>query len=442
MAFLPLRREGSEKEKREVFIYMEKTNTKSDFGKKGWMIIVLTGLMYFFFSGTINDGLNIIVGNYATLHGLDATRLLSLATPAAWFGLLGCVVWSIIVDRIGSRLGGLISLALGGACYALYGVVSGDTGFFVVTALVNFMAYGFCNTAAQTLIANWFPMRKGLALGWATMGQNLATAAFIPLLLLLIRYSNIPGSFIGVGIIMVIIAVVYFILVRDTPEELGCTPDNGSFTKDEIEANLREIAEYKSPWTPARLLKNGQVWLTSLGYGIYIMVTVSLVSQMIPRLIAGGWDVAKATSMMTVAAILGVIGSYVTGWLDQKIGTKKTSVLYGIWYLAALVMCALPANEVTLYLSVFFTGFGIGGIGNLFPSMLANLFNRHDFARALGVTNVISLLMRSFVFSIIAFGLTRLGGYAGAYALIGGLDVIGIILVALIKDKPLEVKGS
>ena len=413
-------------------------STKNDFGSKGWLMIVISGLCYFFFAGMINDGLNIIVANFSAEHGVDYNACLASATPAAWFGIIGVAFWTVVVQKLGTRKVGAISLVLGAVSYALYGVVSTVTGFFVVTALVNFMAYGFCNTAAQVMIAHWFPTRKGLALGWATMGSNLSSAVFVPMLMVLVGMGGVNGSFFGVGVLVLITAVIYGLLVRDTPEEYGCTPDNGALTEEEIQANLKEIAEYKSPWTVGKLLTNKQVWLTNIAFGVYILVTVSLVSQLIPRLTAGGWTQGKATGMMTVAAVLGLLGSYVTGWMDQKIGTKRTSVIYGIWYLAAVLSCCLPASDLSMYLSVFLIGIGIGGIGNLFPSMVGNLFNRHDFARALGVMNVITLILRSFAFSILAFGLENLGGFSGAYAIVAVINVVGIVCCCLIKDEPLK----
>lgn len=409
-------------------------STKSNFGAKGWLMIFFAGIMFYFYAGFCSDGLNIIVGNFSAAHGLDQTQILGLATPASWAGLIGSVLWAWFVDRLGTRKGMLVTGILGGLSFMLYGVVSTAMGFFLVTAFVNFMAMGFCHTVANTLMASWFPMKKGLALGWATMGQNLASATFIPLFLLLLHRFSLNGSFYAMGVLLIAFSLLGFLMIRNTPEEMGCAPDNGSFTQEEIEANLREIQTYHSPWTPARLVANRQIWLIGLGFGIYILVTVALISQLIPRLMSSGWSEGKATGMMTVAAIFGLFGSYATGWLDQKIGTRKASILYGVWYLVALILCVLPASDLTLYASIFFIGIGIGGVGNLFPSMAATVFGRFDFVRAMGVLNPITAVVRSFAFVILAFGLANLGGYAGAYAIVAVLDVVGIFLVSRIDE--------
>jgi len=412
---------------------MATNNTKSNFGSKGWLMIVFAGIMFYFYSGFCTDGLNIIVTNFAISHNLEVASVLAITTPAAWFGILGSIVWAVFADRTTLRLTLLVTSLLGGASFMLYGMANSITGFFIITSLVNFMGMGFTFTVANSLMAKWFPVKKGLALGWATMGQNLASATFVPLFLLILHKISLQGSFYTMGIILIIAGIAGWFVVRDTPEELGCSPDNGEFTSEEIEANLKELQNYKSPWTPTKLITNKQIWLIGLGFGIYILVTVALISQLIPRLMASNWPIEKATGMMSVAAILGLIGSYGTGWLDQKIGTKSASILYGVWYLIALILCAIPnPSNLVIYASIFFTGIGIGGVGNLFPSMATTVFGRFDFIRSMAVLNPITGVVRSFAFTILAFGIVKLGGYCGAYAIIAVLDVIGIFLVSRI----------
>ena len=67
--------------------------------------------------------------------------------------------------------------------------------------------------------------------------------------------------------------------------------------------------------------------------------------------------------------------------------------------------------------------------------MISTLFNRYDFPMALGVINFISLLIRSLTFSIMSLGLTRFGGYSGAYAIFAVITVVGIVFTALINDE-------
>lgn len=412
----------------------ELDTTKSNFGFYGWIMIIYAGFLLFYAGGTLNDGLNVIVHNIAHANNLDPAQLLFMATPAGWVGIIGSIVWAIFVGKTGPRLGALVIGVLGGISFMLYGIVHSVTGFLIVTSLCNFMAFGYAYVVASTLMANWFPIKKGLALGWATMGQNLATAFFVPLMILFITWTNLSGSFYIMGGSLVLVAIIGWFIIRDLPEEKSCSPDNGNYTQEEIEQNLKEIREYKSPWTPKKLIFNKQIWLIGLAYGIFILVTVSMVSQLIPRLMSYGWPQHKAVGMMTVAAILGVIGSYATGWLDQKFTTRVASIIYGFWYLIACILCTLPPNNLTIYASIFFAGIGIGGIGNLFPSMTATVFGRYDFVRALGVLNPITAIVRSFAFAILGFGLSRLGGYAGAYAIIAALDVLAIIMVYKIDD--------
>ena len=54
-----------------------KASTKSNFGSKGWLMIFVAGLMFYFYSGMCTDGLNTIVTNFANAHGVNEAALLS-----------------------------------------------------------------------------------------------------------------------------------------------------------------------------------------------------------------------------------------------------------------------------------------------------------------------------------------------------------------------------
>ncbi len=107
--------------------------------------------------------------------------------------------------------------------------------------MANFFGMGYCWTCANALMASWFPTKKGLALGWATMGQNLCSATFVLLLTAFMGWTSLNGSFYIMGGLLIVAGIFSYIVMRDTPEEMGCAPDNGSVTREELEANRREM---------------------------------------------------------------------------------------------------------------------------------------------------------------------------------------------------------
>mgnify|MGYP002531695248 FL=1 len=89
-------------------------STKSNFGAKGWLMIFVAGLMFYFYAGMCTDGLNTIVTNFANAHGVDEAAILSLTTPASWLGLIGAALASWLVSKRGNRPIMLIAAILGG----------------------------------------------------------------------------------------------------------------------------------------------------------------------------------------------------------------------------------------------------------------------------------------------------------------------------------------
>ena len=81
---------------------------------------------------------------------------------------------------------------------------------------------------------------------------------------------------------------------------------------------------------------------------------------------------AGALTLMTIVALIGVVGSWLIGAIDQKIGTKKTMQGFGIWYAIALVINVLSGGHVGMlfYLSIFMIGMGIGRCGFRDPAGL------------------------------------------------------------------------
>ena len=303
-------------------------------------------------------------------------------------------------------------------------------------AACSILSAGYSLTAANTIQANWFPRKKGLALGWSTIGYPLCTMIFPFASNVLMGRFGVEGMFTAIAVFVLVFAVISIFWCRNTPEEVGCAPDNDPLSAEEIKASQAAAKAYKSPWTMKRLLKAPQTWFIGIGMGLLWMVTVAIVSQLVSRLMGAGYERTAAVGMLSVMGFFGIFGSYIWGYIDLKIGTKKATYIYAAWYVVALLLLIFMANTVSIYLGVFMVGISVGGICNLIPSMIGTVFGRHDFAAASRFISAITKGICACAYLYNARSLALTGDLTAGYVGLIVICVVAALLVWRIKPVP------
>jgi len=410
--------------------------TNSKFGPWGWSMILYAFLLYYFWAGLSVDALNVYPEAFAALHGWDPNVLLGFATPAGIIGVLGGIVFGRLIMKTGARNLSAVTLIVTGLIYILFGRVSSPTMFLVCLTLFTFMANAFGLIVTSTLMNNWFPRKKGIALGWATMGAPLCTATFVAILSGLFGKFGVPTGCTIVGVVVVIFGLASLVWVKDYPHDVGAYPDNIKAEGVDFKAQAEAVRSHKSAFTVSKLLRDKDMWCMGLGFGLLWMVTVGIVSQFVPRMISVGNSQPAALMMLTVAAVVGLFGSYFWGWLDQKIGTKTASVIYSASYIIALLLLIFAKLPIFTYIAIVFVGLGIGGLLNLMPSMVISVYGKYDFTAANSLVSPIASLLQKFAFLIMAVLLGVSGGdYALPYGVFIVIDVIGAALLLCVTGK-------
>ncbi len=411
-------------------------STKKKSFAYGWGLQVLVALMFFFYAGLAVDGQNISVPAFANSHGWDYGTILSLSTPASWVGLVGIIFFSWLVDKKGNRFTIPFALIGSGIACFIYGQASSIPMYAVAICLVFFFTNGYGNVCTGALTSSWFPRKRGLALGWSSMGMPLATAVFVPIFAVLIGKFGLPTALSVFGIAVIILGIISIFWVKNTPEEMGLYPDGDDSGLENLEKTRQLAASYKSDWTVGRLLTNKTVWIQSVCYGLLFLTTIGLVSQMIPRMIGLGHTQQFGLMMLSLAAVVGIVGSIVWGLIDMKIGTKKSTILYAVWYIVAIIVLLASTKSVPgTVVGICMAGWGIGGIGNLQPSMLAQTFGRWDYASASRVVNTIVGAIRVMAFGLIGITVSFSGSIDKAYLFLVAGNVIALILAVILDDR-------
>lgn len=413
----------------------------------GWGTILYCLLMFFLYVGMINDGTNVLAPAAAANCGVEPGTIITMNGYAGMIAVIGFIIAGQINKKIGPRLTSAICLIISGVTYIGCG---NATSVMLYTVCMTLCATGMMSAgyvAGGTLVANWFPKKKGIVMGYTTMGHNFASAFYVAIMTGLIATmgSMNKASWLP-GVAAIILGIVGFIFMRNTPQERGINPDNVS---DEVYASEYDTAEDDSDWTTIKLLKTKETWFAAIFTGLFQICSVGVMQQLVTRNIRDfGMTQGAALTLMTIVALIGVFGSWIIGVIDQKIGTKKTMQFFGIWYAAALVINVLAKGQVGLlfYLSILMIGMGIGGSANFTTSLPTSIFGRQGFDKVNSVVFPIQGFVMAWCFVVNGIVTNVIGNLSVAYIIFAVGAVIVSVCVTFVdeykynKDHKAELK--
>ncbi|MBN1848575.1 MAG: MFS transporter [Deltaproteobacteria bacterium] len=289
-----------------------------------WLVLTLCSLLF-----TLSQF-------FRVSNAIIAPRLqLDLSISSESLGVLGAVFFysfaltqiplGLLLDRIGARL--IMSvLSMIGAIGAFLFATAHDMPTAVLgrTLLGIGMAGNFMGSLK--LFTNWFSPRKfatlsGVILGLGSIGNMVAATP----LAVMVNAFGWRWSFICIGIITFLLAVVFFFSIKDQPENMQ---QEGSKTRTSPSPAMHHIR---------LLITSHNYWVicfsTFLRYGIFVAIQGLWAG---PYLIKGlGFSPVKAGNFLLLLNIGYIIGSPLSGWLsDRVIRSPKRGVLIGVAIMA------------------------------------------------------------------------------------------------------------
>lgn len=414
---------------------MSKNNNSQSltkFGTAGWGTIIYCAAMFWFYVGMVNDGSNITAPAFAAKTGLQYSTVLSMGTVAGLVGFLFFIVYGQINRKIGARKTSALCMILSGIAYIGLGAATTLVQYAICLCVVSGSAMSGGYIAGGTLVAQWFPKKKGIVMGYTTMGHNLASAFYVPMISALVGGLGLQVGVLVPSILVMALGIVGLLLMRDTPQERGLNPDNVSDEEYQTEY-FTDSVEEDGGWTTKALLKTKELWLAAVTTGLYQLVTVGIMTQLVVRNMQLGFTQPQAITLMTVLACIGVAGSWGFGVIDQKYGTKKSMLVFGLWYVIALV-ANVTEMKAGIYLSVFMIGMAIGGSANFTTSLPAAIFGRHGFNKVNSVIFPIQGLVTSLNFLLSGISLALTGSLRGCYVVFIVVILVNMVLISRVDE--------
>lgn len=359
--------------------------------------------------------------------GIGATQsglpfMVFLASFAAFMALAGG-----LVERWGPRRSALLGGTLVGAGWILAGFSPGIGWFTLSYGLLGGAGVGVVYGVPITVAAQWFPDRKGLAVGLTVMGFGLSALVMAPVMRAMIANPSIGPfrTFTYLGVAFTAILALLSLPLHTPPD--GWKP---SWLK------ARQPEDLPAP----RGLDRSRMLRTPTFYALWGTYTIGClaglmaigISSPVGQEVAGLSPAAAAVSVSLFAVFNG-IGRPLFGWLTDRLAPRNAASLSFVLILlsSALLYLFGQGNK-----AVYFTAFGIlwlnlGGWLAIAPTATATLFGTAHYAKNYGIVFT-SYGVGALLGNTLA-GMIRdaSGGYLPVFLPVMGLAALGIIVAAL-----------
>ena len=405
-------------------------DARSNFGPKGWWIIIFTALTFFLFTSCISLSMNIVVEPKAAEMGVEYGTLLALNTPAGIIGLFAAMGISILANKFGLKKVHVISLIIGLIACVLWGI-SGSIAGYAIPLIFLYCVMSSTDLVTGKIMANWFPRKKGIATGWATMGLNAASLVAVGAMASVLGITGqakwvmfMLASWILIIIILTVVAY------KDYPEQWGAHPDNDpNFNLADFEKSLQ------TGWTVKKVFGTKSAWAIGISTGLVAMAIFSFVTTLVPNMATKGFDPQVGVLMLSVSSIVGFAGSYIFGFIDQKWSCKLGNIILSIWMVIGIIFYFLPGKACG-WIFVIMLGIALGASNNYPISITTQVYGRAGFKAAWTVVYFIKGFFCYIIHAINGWSMNTFGNYKVAWIIYLVCVVASIIMFITMNMSP------
>ena len=294
------------------------------------MVTIYAGLL-FLACACVNAGMtNTILPAICELRGWNHADALPFMSYGGYIGAAATILFAQLVVKKDAKFVTVLGLILGGVCLALYGYTTSFPIFLLCIIGNRVFSCAYQQAGCTALLNNWFPRKKGVVLGWATMGIILSDVIWSPYIPDAISAIGAPLTMAIVGVVFLLLALFFVLRIKNMPEEMGCYPDNNSEELADLAASQAAMKAYRTQFTWKRLLRTPQVWQIGIAWGLLWMIAIAFVSQLVRRCTSLGYEAGFAVQVLQISSIVGLFGSWLFGWIDTRTSTKTSTTIYAV----------------------------------------------------------------------------------------------------------------
>ncbi len=393
----------------------------------GWVVVGVTFLTLLISAGIRSAPGVLIHPLQIDLNWSIASISFAVSVGLILFGFAAPFGGQLMV-RFGPRKLMLFGLLVSGGSAILSSWMTNILQFNLLWGILSGIGTGIASAVlGATVATRWFTARRGMVMGIFGAATSAGQMVFTPLLIWLVEQMSWRGAVVVLGVIALVIITPVFLLMQDSPADLGLEPYGGLPPGSNTPA-------LGMGQTMARAIRVPEFWLLSGSFFICGASSNGIVGvHFLPHSIDHGIPQGTAASVLAIMGAMNFIGSICSGVLTDRFDPRKLLAVYYIF--RGLSLFLLPFVTQFWGLLIFAIFFGLDYIATVPPTtaLVADIFER----RAVGVVFGWVFCAHQIGAASVAYvsGVLRstFGNYTSAFIMAGALAVVGGLLALRVE---------
>ncbi|WP_078411304.1 glycerol-3-phosphate transporter [Priestia abyssalis] len=380
---------------------------------------------------------------YLTDMGFSKGELgLVLSAVSIAYGISKFVMGTVS-DRSNPRYflaAGLILSALINVIFGSFSFVTTSIAIMFILNFINGWVQGMGWPASGRTMVHWFSINeRGTKMSIWNVAHNVGGGLIAPLAGIGIAlFVTWKSTFFFPGVIAIIIAIIAFILMKDTPQSVGLPPIEeykNDYPKNDTEDREKELSTKEILFK--YVLNNKFLWYIAIA-NVFVYLVRYGVLDWAPTYLTEekGYSHNDSRWAYFLYEWAGIPGTILCGWISDKVFKGRRAPAGIIFMLGVLIAIAVywlnPAgNPLVDNISLIAIGFLIYGPVMLIGLQALDLVPKKAAGTAAGLTGLFGYLGGS-VFASIAMGyVVDFAGWGGGFIMLIISSVLSIVFLSL-----------
>lgn len=292
-----------------------------------------------------------------------------------------------LIDRLGARPVMLAGTLIVGGTSILLSWMDSIPYYYSVFILSGVGQAAAGIIPVSLVVANWFDVRRGLAMGIVVSGTGFGAMVMVPVATFIVSRWGWRTSFLVMGLIIIVIAVpMNLLFIHTKPSELGLRPDG------EIAGDDHGGAAAASGLTLAEGLRTRTFWLIAATMAIYGYVAFGIAVHMMAYLSDLGHSETTASLIVSVIAAMTIGGKVGMGFVSDRWGVQWAVAATSVLMIGGIVLLIFGKPLFVAVLFAVLYGFANGAPLVFNATLTSEHLGLAHFGAIFGMLNLIATI--------------------------------------------------